>query len=321
MLLEQLLQGNGMGENCEEQEDVEEKYESDGSLQRKAKAVADCMVQAQEGEMGENGREGHILTIEKSVSEVGRPYFVVSKREEESGGVDEEFIQVTKKDMDALLREAKQASEMTVNSTKLLLETTRETGIEKNVGINPGEVVEDDAMDWEWEKKEEPSVDEQMRNLREEMAEMSLRVERLERNMPLGCEESESSSGGGEWAWWSGAWWIKTKTEMNSASRRKVHRAISQSLGRSSEKNKLSEEKTSGTGNDEAKSWRKFGKPEQMMFDSKKSRRARNEQANSANGAANSRNASMAEGTCVNTPGSSSGTQILNKVARSWPGT
>ena len=34
-----------------------------------------------------------------------------------------------------------------------------------------------------------------------------------------------------------------------------------------------------------------------------------------------SRNASMAEGACVNTLGSSSGTQILNKVARSWPGT
>ena len=92
MLLEQLLQGNGKGENCEEQEDVEEKYESDGSLQSKAKAVADCIVQTQEGEMVETGREGNIMTLEKSVSEVGRPYFVVSKREEESGGVDEECI-------------------------------------------------------------------------------------------------------------------------------------------------------------------------------------------------------------------------------------
>ena len=61
-------------------------------------------------------------------------------------------------------------------------------------------MVEDDAMDWEWEKGNEPSVDEQMRNLREEMAEMSLPVERLERNMPLGCEDSGSSSGGSEWA-------------------------------------------------------------------------------------------------------------------------
>ena len=100
-----------------------------------------------------------------------------------------------------------------------------------------------------------------------------------------------------------------------------MHRAIRQSLGKSSEKNKLSEEKTSGTDDDEAKSWRKFGKPEQMMFDSKMSRRARNEQADSANGAANSRNASMAAGACVNTLGSSSGNQILNKVARSWPAT
>ena len=30
LLLEQLLQGNGMGENCEEQKDVKEKYERDG---------------------------------------------------------------------------------------------------------------------------------------------------------------------------------------------------------------------------------------------------------------------------------------------------
>ena len=77
---------------------------------------------------------------------------------------------------------------------------------------------------------------------------------------------------------------------MNSASRRKVHRAISQSLGMSSEKNKLCEEKTSGTDDDEARSW---------VRDSKKSRRARNEQANSANGVANFRNASMAEGALV----------------------
>ena len=31
-------------------------------------------------------------------------------------------------------------------------------------------------------------------------------------------------------------------------------------------------------------------------------------------------NASRADGACVDTPGSSSGTQILSKVARSWPG-
>ena len=172
-------------------------------------------------------------------------------------------------------------------------------------------------MNCEWKKGNELLVDKLVRNLREEMAEMSLRVERLERNMPLGCEESGSSSGRGEWAWWSGAWWVKTKTKMNSASRRKVHRAISQSLGKSSEKNRLCEERTSGTDDDEARSWRKFGKE----ADSKKSWRARNEQAVSVKGVANFRNASKVEGACVNTPGSSSGTQILNKVARSWPGT
>ena len=36
--------------------------------------------------------------------------------------------------------------------------------------MNPEEVVEDDGMDWEWEKGNEPSVDEQMRNLREKRA-------------------------------------------------------------------------------------------------------------------------------------------------------
>ena len=114
---------------------------------------------------------------------------------------------------------------MTVNSSKLLSKVLSETRSEKNVGVNPEEVVQDDVMDCEWKRGDELSVDEPVRKLREEMAEMSLRVERLERNTPLGCEESESSSGGGEWAWWSGAWWVKTR--MNSASRRKVHRAIS----------------------------------------------------------------------------------------------
>ena len=126
-------------------------------------------------------------------------------------------------------------------------------------------------MDWEWEKKDEPSVYEQMRNLREKMAEMSLRVERLERNMPLGCEESGSTSGGGERAWWSGAWWVKTNTKMNSASRKKVHRAISQSLGKSSERHRLCEEKTSDTDDDEARRRRKLG----MEVDFKKSMRVR----------------------------------------------
>ena len=92
-----------------------------------------------------------------------------------------------------------------------------------------------------------------------------------------------------------------------------MHRAISQSLGKSSEKNRVCEEKMSDTDDDDARSWRKFGKPEQMVFDSKKSRRARNEQPKFEKGVANFRNASKAEGACVNTPGCSSGFQILNK--------
>ena len=86
-------------------------------------------------------------------------------------------------------------------------------------------------MDWEWETGTEPSLDGHLKILREEMVELSLQIERLERGMPFGCEESGSSSGGGEWAWWSGALWVKTKMRINSANRRKVHHAISQSLG------------------------------------------------------------------------------------------
>ena len=82
----------------------------------------------------------------------------------------------------------------------------------------------------EWETRNESSLGGCMRDLRVEMTEIALRIERLERAMPLGCEESGSSSGGGEWAWWSGAWWVKTKMKMNSANRRRVHRAISQSF-------------------------------------------------------------------------------------------
>ena len=77
-------------------------------------------------------------------------------------------------------------SEMVETAGKWLSEGWYERRRERNERVNPEEVVEDDSMDWEWEKGNEPSVDEQMRNLREKMAEMSLRVERLERNMPFG---------------------------------------------------------------------------------------------------------------------------------------
>ena len=139
--------------------------------------------------------------------------------------------------------------------------------------FNPEEVVEDSAMDWEWKNENESSVDGHLRNFREEMAEMLLRMERLDRAL-LGCEESGSSSGGGECAWWRFAWWVKTKMRMNSANRRKVHRAISQSLGKSSERNRVCEEKSSGT-DDGPKRRQKLEKE----VDLKRSWRARNEQA------------------------------------------
>ena len=327
-----------MEENCGKQKTEKEQYERDEmqeeSLQSKAKAAADCVAQAQKCEMLEAGREGGVKTHEESVWEVGQPYFVASKWREESGGTcggDQAVVQrgklrgyekpagvhMTRKDMDVLLRNVKRLTEIVENVGKLQSEEENERRRERNERLNLEEVVEDDAMDWEWEKGNEPSLDEQMRNLHEEMAEMSLRVERLERNMPLGCEESGSSSGGGEWAWWSGAWWVKTKMRMNSASRRKVHWAISQSLGKSCERNRVCEEKTSDTDDDEARRRRKLEKE----ADLKKPWRTRTEQAKYEKGVANFRNASKAEGACVNTPGCSSGSQILNKDTRSCPGT
>ena len=85
-----------------------------------------------------------------------------------------------------------------------------------------------------------------MRNLREKMAEMSLRVERLERIMPLGCEESGSSSGGGEWALWSWRLVGEDKHE-NELNKWEGSASISQSLGKSSEKMRLCDEKTPDT--------------------------------------------------------------------------
>ena len=58
-----------------------------------------------------------------------------------------------------------------------------------------------------------------------------------------------------------------------------------------------------------------------MEADFKKSWRVRNEQANFEKGVANFRNASKADGACVNTPGCSSASHILNKDTWSWPGT
>ena len=173
-LLEQLLQDNGMEENCGKQKNEEEQHERDEmqeeSLQSKAKEAADCVVQAQKKEMSEAGREGGVKTHEESVPEVGQPYFVVSKWEEESGGAcggdqaavrrgklkgyeESASVHMTRKDMDALLRKVKQLSEMVENAGELLSEVWNERRKERNEGVNPEEVVEDDAMDWEWAKR------------------------------------------------------------------------------------------------------------------------------------------------------------------------
>ena len=71
--------------------------------------------------------------------------------------------------------------------------------------------------------------------MREEMAELSLRVDRLERVAWEGSGGS-SGSGGNEWVWWNGAWWIRTKSRMNSASKRKGSRAVKQAMRQDDEK-------------------------------------------------------------------------------------
>ena len=72
-------------------------------------------------------------------------------------------------------------------------------------------------------------------SMREEMAEMSLRIDKLER-IAWESGGGGSGSGGNEWAWWNGAWWIRTKSRMNSASRRKVSRAVKQAMRQDDEK-------------------------------------------------------------------------------------
>ena len=75
-----------------------------------------------------------------------------------------------------------------------------------------------------------------LRVVKEEMTELSLRVEKLERAAL--CEGSGGSSGcgGNEWVWWNGTWWIMTKSRMNSASKRKVLRAVKQAMRQDDEK-------------------------------------------------------------------------------------
>ena len=90
-----------------------------------------------------------------------------------------------------------------------------------------------------------------------------------------------------------------------------MHRSISQSLGKSSEK-KVCEEKMSDTDDDEARRRGKLGKE----ADLKRSWPVRNEQANFEKGVAKFRNASKAEGACVNTPGCSSSSPSQQKFPK-----
>ena len=82
----------------------------DGSLQSKAYAMVDSTNPGRRN--GGDWERGSIVTLEKSGLEVGRPYFVMSKREEESGGVVEVCFQV----MD---EKVEQVIDVTVNTTKL----------------------------------------------------------------------------------------------------------------------------------------------------------------------------------------------------------
>ena len=75
-----------------------------------------------------------------------------------------------------------------------------------------------------------------LRAMREEMAELTLRVEKLERAVLWEGSGGSGGSGGNEWAWWNGTWWIRTKSRMNSASKRKVSRAVKQAIRQDDEK-------------------------------------------------------------------------------------
>ena len=103
-----------------------------------------------------------------------------------------------------------------------------EDGCKMSDGV--GEETGEKTMYWEWEGRAEVNLKSCLRDLREELAEISLQVERLERAMPWESCGSSSSSGGSDWAWW-----VRTGAKMNSASKRRVSRAVHQSLSRTYE--------------------------------------------------------------------------------------
>ena len=118
---------------------------------------------------------------------------------------------------------------------------------EKNEGLNPGDVMEDIAMDWE------SSLDGHLGNLRKTWR--RCRCGLSDWKGPChwdvksweAVQEEENRLGG------AASWWVKTKMRMNSANRRKVHWAISQWLGKTSERNRVYEEKTSDAEDDGAR--------------------------------------------------------------------
>ena len=63
-----------------EKEQYERNETQEESLQSKAKAAADCVVQDQKGEMWEAGREGNVMTHQGSVQEMGRILWCQSGR-------------------------------------------------------------------------------------------------------------------------------------------------------------------------------------------------------------------------------------------------
>ena len=101
---------------------------------------------------------------------------------------------------------------------------------------------------WEKQRREEREKEREMgkmvgsdqvdplKVLREEMAEMSLRVEKLESVVLWEGSGCSSGSSGNELALWNGAWWIGTKARMNSASKRMVSRAVKQANRQDDEK-------------------------------------------------------------------------------------
>ena len=145
-LLEQLLQGNGMEENCGKQKTEREPYERNETREESIQSNVKVAV--------EDGREGMVMTPKGSVQETERPYFVVSKWEEESDGASNQDlaavrrgklrgyeesnnVPMTKKDMNVFFRKVKQLSEMVETAGRWCSEEWYERTRERNEGVTP----------------------------------------------------------------------------------------------------------------------------------------------------------------------------------------